>query len=176
MKEKICGLRIFRWISGLKLWKYLSEHPLFGKICNYEMIMYIVCGVLTTAVNYVTYFLVPRPGTQFDVVIANSIAWITAVIFGYFVNKTFVFESTSWAPKTVLREFFSFVAARLLSFGFETLLLYVTVTCLHWNEPLWKILANIVVLIMNYIASKFFIFKKKAPETENGASEESEIE
>ncbi len=161
MKEKICGMKLFRMISGLKLWKWASSHPFFGKFCNYEMITYIICGVLTTIVNYVVYFLMPRfESNNFDIALANVVAWTVAVIFAYFVNKIFVFDSLSWDKKTVAREFTSFITARLLSLGFDTLFLIVTVGYLKWNEPAMKLLSNVFVLIMNYIASKFLIFKK----------------
>ena len=168
MKEKILNIPLIRKIADTKTALWLRNHPVFGKFCSYEMIMYILCGVLTTVVNYVTYFLLPGDFGAYGVVVRNSAAWVTAVVFGYFVNKIFVFESTSWKAGTVLKEFFSFVAARILSFGFETVFLFVTVTLLHWNEPLMKILSNVVVLIMNYIASKFIIFRKK-PEDKNAS-------
>lgn len=161
MKEKICGLRPFRMIGEWKLWKWAARHPFFGKFCNYEMITYIVCGVLTTILNYVVYFVTPRIGSErFGIAFANVTAWLVAVIFAYFVNKIFVFESMSWDRATLFREFLSFITARLLSLGFDTLFLIVTVGYFKWNEPAMKILSNVFVLIMNYIASKFLIFKK----------------
>lgn len=168
MKEKICGMKLFRMISELKLWKWASSHPFFGKLCNYEMITYIICGVLTTIVNYVVYFIMPRFGANdLDILLANIVAWTVAVIFAYFVNKIFVFESLSWDRKTLAHEFPSFITARLLSLGFDTLFLIVTVGHLHWNEPVMKLLSNVFVLIMNYIASKFLIFKKKEVSSDN---------
>lgn len=161
MKQKIMDSGLVRRLSSLRFFRYLSGHPLFGKLFNYEMITYIAAGVLTTAVNYVVYFLMPRFGENgADIVLANVTAWIAAVVFAFFVNKIFVFDSPGWDRKTFFREFFSFVSCRLLSLGLETLFLYVTVTLLKWNEPLCKIVSNIFVLVINYIASKFFIFKK----------------
>ena len=89
------------------------------------------------------------------------ISWIAAVLFAYVVNKIFVFDSPGWDRKTLLREFIPFLTARLLSFGFDTLFVYLTVGVFRWNEPLMKLLSNIVVLLANYFASKFIIFRKK---------------
>ena len=73
MKEKILESRPIRWLSGLKISKTLSEHPFFGKFCNYEMITYLIAGVLTTVVNYVVYFLMPRFGTKgLDIILLKA--------------------------------------------------------------------------------------------------------
>ena len=174
MKEKIMSSRFVRWLSTRKLIVALSEHRIFGKFVNYEFITYIIAGVLTTLLNYAVYFLVRLafPG-DFGTVIANAVAWTAAVLFAFVVNKIFVFDSPSWDRKTLLREFFPFIAARLLSLGFDMLFVYVTVELLHWNEPLMKILSNVFVLLMNYIASKFIIFKKKKEADDGRLPEEN---
>ena len=177
MKENILNSGWVKKLSETKLVKGLSNHRFFGKFVNYEVIMYLIAGVLTTVVNYVVYFLMPRfESNGLDIVLANTVSWIAAVLFAFVVNKIFVFDSPEWNLRTLYREFLPFVAARLLSWGFDTLFLYVTVGLLNFNEPLCKILSNVIVLIMNYVASKFFIFKKKKPaeaaESEAPVSEE----
>ncbi len=160
MKERILSSGFVRWISSRKLFRYLSGHRIFGQFFNYEFISYVIAGVLTTVVNYVVYFLMPRfESNGLDIVLANTVSWIAAVLFAFVVNKIFVFDSPSWSFKTVIRELLPFIGCRLLSWGFDTLFMYVTVGLLHWNEPLCKILSNIIVLLMNYVASKFLIFK-----------------
>ncbi len=165
MKKKILESSFVRKISGIRLFSYLSSHPLFGKLFNYEMISYVLCGAATTAVNYAVYFLVRVffPA-DYGILIAQVIAWIVAVLFAYVVNKVFVFDSPGWDRVTLFKEFIPFLTARLLSFGFDTLFVYVTVGILDWNEPLMKILSNIFVLLANYFASKYIIFKKKPEE------------
>ena len=176
MKEKILSSRFVRWISNLKISRDLSGHPALGKIFNYETITYLIAGVLTTAVNYGVYFLIPRFEPEMvSVVVRNTAAWLVAVIFAFFVNKIFVFDSLSWDAKTVGREFFSFIVARLLSWGFESLFLFITVGVLHWNEPVCKLIATVFVLVMNYFASKFLIFVKKKPAKEEEGKEETYI-
>ena len=172
MKDKICSSRFVKKLSSLKLFAFLSEHPFFGKFINYETISYVICGVLTTVVNYAVYFLVRVFFREdYGILIAQTVAWIAAVLFAYVVNKIFVFDSPGWDRKTVLKEFIPFLTARLLSFGFDTLFMYVTAGILHWNEPLMKILSNVVVLLANYFASKFIIFRKKEKKEEIDQSE-----
>lgn len=129
------------------------------KFLNRETIVYVIFGVLTTAVNYVSYWLL-RSKLGIPFLIANTIAWIISVLFAFVTNKLIVFESKSFKFKLLLFEFFSFVSARILSFLFEEGFLAVT-THFHMNEYLSKAIAGIIVIIMNYFLSKFFIFKKK---------------
>ena len=165
MKNKILESAFVRKLSGSKLYAKLSGNRFFSKLVNYETISYIICGAATTLVNYGVYFLVRVFfRDNYGILIAQTVAWIAAVLFAYVVNKIFVFDSPGWDRKTVLREFIPFLTARLLSFGFDTLFVYLTVGVLRWNEPLMKLLSNVFVLIANYFASKFIIFKKKAPE------------
>ena len=162
MKERILSSRLIRWISGLRISRYLGSHRVLGKLFNYEMISYVICGAATTVVNYAVYFLVRAFFREnYGILIAQIVAWIAAVLFAYVVNKIFVFDSPGWDRKTLLREFIPFLTARLLSFGFDTAFMYLTVAVFSWNEPLMKILSNVVVLLANYFASKFIIFKKK---------------
>ena len=95
------------------------------------------------------------------VVPSDIIAWILAVIFAYITNKLWVFESKSWRFPYVLREVGSFFAARLFSLGVDVLFLYVTVEIFHWWEMPMKLIANIIVIILNYILSKLFVFARK---------------
>lgn len=133
---------------------------LLHKLINRETITYIIFGVLTTAVNYVTYYLLYR-FTALDAIIYNTIAWAVSVIFAFITNKLFVFESKKWAIRTVLREFFPFVGARILSLLLEEAFLMLTVNVLGMHELIAKIIISVVVVIVNYFASKFIIFRKK---------------
>ena len=157
MKEKILNLGIIRFFSKLKLWKWASAHPVLGKFCNYEVVSYIVCGVLTTIVSYTTYFLFRS--LIGSILFSQVLSWLIAVVFAYAVNKVFVFFSPDWSRQTVIKEIIPFLTTRISSLVAETIILEITVGLLHWNEPLMKILANVVVLIMNYIGSKLFVFR-----------------
>ena len=83
-----------------------------------------------------------------------------ALIFAFFTNKIFVFESKSFRLKKLIPEIIGFTGARLLSFLFEEGFLFVTYY-FGMNEYIAKLIASVVVIILNYFSSKFFIFKKK---------------
>ena len=146
---------------------------LFKKIFNRETILYIVFGVLTTLVNYVVFYVMDRLLGLTHV--SNIIAWIVAVTFAYITNKLFVFESKSWAPALVGREIVGFAGARLFSLGVEELGLFIFINLCHFDKfvlpltprfsvggkMLTKIGLSVIVLVMNYVFSKFVIFRKK---------------
>lgn len=182
------------------LFKIFKKESFLGKLIDKfftkEIISYIFFGVLTTAVNLITFFLFKKLFIQigWDGVLnslltslgwekalnflsdgseyldANTIAWVAGVLFAFFTNKLFVFESKSWKPSVAGKEFVGFVGARLLSFVAESVLMFLMVTVLHMNELIAKIVVAIVVIIMNYVFSKLFIFKNKdaAEEKTNG--------
>lgn len=129
------------------------------KFLNRETIVYVIFGVLTTAVNYISYWFL-RSKLEIPFLIANTIAWIISVLFAFITNKLVVFESKSFKIKLLLFEFVSFVGARILSFLFEEAFLAIT-THFKVNEYLSKAIAGIIVIIINYFLSKFFIFKNK---------------
>ncbi|MBQ7606602.1 MAG: GtrA family protein [Desulfovibrionaceae bacterium] len=125
-----------------------------------EVSLYIFFGVLTTAINYIVYvfaiLLLSLPCLT-----ANTIAWIVAVIFAFITNKHYVFASKSRDAPRVLKELGEFVAARLLSVLVETAILFLFVLQLGWNEFLVKLVANAIVIILNYLASKWIIFRSQ---------------
>ena len=133
---------------------------LLKKLCNKETITYLIFGVLTTLVNYIVYYLLYR-FTGLDALIYNTIAWLAAVIFAFFTNKLFVFESKSFKSSVVFREFLTFVSARIVSLLLEEAFLALTVKVMGIHELISKLIISVIVVIVNYFASKFFIFKKE---------------
>jgi len=127
-----------------------------------ELVSYVFWGVMTTAVNYAAYFLL-RNVLLVPLVAGNVTAWAVSVLFAYFVNKLFVFRSKDWAWRVALRELWQMAASRLFTLGLETgiLWLFVKKLLLMLNEFIVKLGANVVVVIANYVLSKFIIFKKK---------------
>ncbi len=123
-----------------------------------EQISYLFWGGMTTIVSYGSYFFFSRV-TDFDPLVANVCSWVCAVAFAYITNKIFVFRSKSWAPKDVANEVWKFVSARIFSFVLEMGIMFVFVTLLHFNDILIKIIASIIVVILNYIFSKVLIFR-----------------
>lgn len=125
-----------------------------------SILIYIIFGVLTTAVNYLVYIpCLNLLGLSASV--SNVIAWCVAVLFAFLTNKPFVFESKDWSVKTVVPEFTKFVGTRVASGLVETLILLITVDLLGWNGNIWKLVTNVIVVILNYIGSKLLVFRKK---------------
>ena len=124
-----------------------------------DVLLYLIFGVLTTVVNYVVYY----PLYNFAGVSAtfsNIIAWFCAVIFAFLTNKPIVFSSNDWKMETVLSELWKFVACRIASGAAETLIIYLAVDLAKFNGNIVKLVASILVVIMNYFASKLFVFNK----------------
>ena len=126
-----------------------------------ELVSYVFWGVMTTVVNYAVYFLLTE-GFQVYYLTGNIIAWAVSVLFAYFVNKLYVFQSRDWAWRVALRELWQMVASRLFSLGLEMGILWLFVDKLHYNDAVVKLCANVVVVVVNYVLSKFIIFRKKA--------------
>ena len=126
----------------------------------WEVLSYLIFGVLTTVVNYCVYLPVYN-FLGLSASVSNVIAWVVAVAFAYLTNKPFVFKSHDWSAKTVIPELTKFVGCRVASGAAETLILLVTVDILHWNGNIWKLVTSVLVVILNYIASKLVVFKKK---------------
>lgn len=125
----------------------------------WDVITYLVFGVLTTVVNYLVYLPVYNL-LGLSAAVSNAIAWVAAVAFAYLTNKPFVFKSHDWSAKTVVPELSKFVSCRVASGLIETGILFLTVDLLHWNGNIWKLVTSVLVVVLNYVASKLLIFKK----------------
>ncbi len=125
----------------------------------YDILVYLVFGVLTTVVNYLVY-LPCYNLLGLSASVSNVAAWAVAVAFAFVTNKPFVFRSHDWSAKTVVPELVKFIGTRLGSGGVETVILLLTVDLLGWNGNLWKLITSVLVVILNYIGSKLLVFKK----------------
>ena len=125
-----------------------------------ELVSYVFWGVMTTTVNYVSYTLLTEV-FHVHYMAGTIIAWTVSVLFAYFVNKLFVFQSRDWAWRVALRELWQMVASRLFSLGLEMAIMWFFVDTMHFNHLIVKLAANVVVVIVNYVLSKFIIFRKK---------------
>lgn len=131
-----------------------------------EAVNYLFFGFLAFLVNMVAYAAAARVlGADNEkvllVLIATSFAWIVAVLFAYWTNRTFVFKSRITDKAGIWKEFFSFVGARVVTGGMELVIMYVMVDMVHVDDMISKFICNVVVIISNYIFSKLWIFKKK---------------
>ena len=126
----------------------------------WDVLTYLFFGVLTTVVNYLIY-LPCYNLLHWSAGLSNVLAWIVAVAFAFVTNKPFVFKSHDWSAKVVQQELTKFVGCRLGSGVLETVILLFTVDMLHWNGNIWKFFTAVLVIILNYVGSKFLVFKKK---------------
>jgi len=124
---------------------------------NKEVILYLLFGGLTTLVNIVTYAILAK-WAGMDYKVATTIAWIAAVLFAYITNKIYVFQSKDMNRKNVIREFTSFIFFRGMSYLLDIGTMILLVEIASQDDLLSKIIANIFVVIFNYVASKYFIF------------------
>ncbi len=123
-----------------------------------EVLLYLLFGGLTTIVNILTFYIFRK--LNVELYISNIIAWIISVLFAFITNKLFVFESKNKTKKENIKEITSFFGFRLLSLVFDMGSMFLLINILKINDLLSKIFANILVIILNYIFSKLFIFKK----------------
>ena len=172
------------------LFKIFKRESFLGKLVDKfftrEIITYIIFGVLTTAVNLVTFYIFKKIfisigwegvfnkllgsagwdkalellGSGTDYLDATVIAWTVAVIFAFVTNKLIVFESKSWKPAVAGKEFVGFIGARLFSLLVELVFMFVMVTLLKWNDFVAKFIVQVIVVILNYVFSKLLIFQK----------------
>ena len=123
-----------------------------------DILSYLFFGGLTTIVSFVVYFLLHRWG-QLSATISNIVAWICAVLFAFVTNKPFVFQSHDWSKVVMIPEFTKFVGSRIFSGLFETGMLALTVDFWQFHDLTMKIIASVIVVILNYVASKLLVFR-----------------
>lgn len=147
---------------------------LFKKLVNKETVTYVIFGVLTTLVNLVVFKGCDVLFKGEHYLVSNSVAWVAAVAFAYVTNKLFVFESKSWRFDVIKKEIPSFLGARIASYFIEQAGLWFFVEMLHFDEKVFdfiivrlsgkitaKLIIGVVVVVINYVLSKFMIFAKK---------------
>ena len=129
-----------------------------------ELVMYGIVGVMTTLINMVVFWVFTNP-LPIHYNIANIIAWVLAVIFAFFANKVFVFENHGWCGSVVLHEAITFFLSRAASLVADMLGMALMISVLHCDEMFSKLLVNIIVILINYILGKFWVFNKKAKDS-----------
>lgn len=124
-----------------------------------EQILYVVSGATTTLANIIVYAVATRL-FLLPYMMANVLAWIVAITLAYLFNKLIVFASKTKDWRDLLREMMSFVTARLTTLGIESFLLWLGISVLSFPDLPVKVLTNILVIVLNYVFAKLFIFKK----------------
>lgn len=127
-----------------------------------EIINYLIVGGLTTVVSMAIFYgstwTFLDGNNAFQLQVANVLSWIGSVLFAYFANRTFVFESKE---KNILKEFIAFVSSRVLTLLLDMGTMFVLSTVLQINYNISKIVAMVLVTVGNYVIGKFLVFKKK---------------
>lgn len=126
---------------------------------NKQLLLYLFFGICTTAINTICYWLLYDALTLSNIV-STILAWLAAVLFAFVTNKVFVFESKRTNTTDRINEVISFFGCRLLTGILDVAIMAFAVDMLQWNGLLWKLISNIIVTIINYIASKYLIFRK----------------
>ncbi|MCM1371112.1 MAG: GtrA family protein [Clostridium sp.] len=124
-----------------------------------EIINYLIIGVLTTLVSIGAYFIFAKV-IGINYIVSNVISWTISVAFAYITNKVFVFKNEEKDKKKVLIQIYQFVKYRLLSLVIDVLLLYLFVELIKMNDMIAKVINQVIVIVLNYVFSKLFVFKK----------------
>ncbi len=128
-----------------------------------EIVNYLIVGGLTTvlalAVYYGCVFTFLNPKNSVELQIANILSWTSGVIFAYFTNRKFVFESKE---KNKLKEAGKFVGSRVITLLMDMAIMAIGVSLLKFNDKIMKLFSQVVITISNYVFSKLFVFTKKA--------------
>ena len=141
-----------------------------------EIIRYLIIGILTTLVSLGTYYAlvltILNPDDALQVQVANVISWVVSVLFAYFTNRSFVFKVKD---SHVLSEFCKFVASRIFTLLVDMAIMFIFVSLLHLDDKIIKLITQVIVIVLNYILSKFLVFiKPKDPkEPTNNSKEKS---
>ena len=125
-----------------------------------SFIAYAFFGVCTTLVNLLCYrafyFALSVPNVP-----STVLAWLFAVLFAFVTNKIWVFESKSWALSVTISELIKFFVCRIATGVFDVGIMWFAVDKMQWNALVWKVISNVIVIVLNYVASKLVIFVKK---------------
>lgn len=166
----LMNIGIVKWFCNLKICKKIMKIEFFKKLFNCETVTYLFYGIAATVLNWGIYWLLcfvsgipvnsPLPEHAVLSLIANSIAFTVALIFAFFTNKYIVFKSKGTGIKQSFIEFLYFTVARLFTFFLESVILTIS-SFFGLNLIIMKIIAGIIVVILNYVFSKMLIFKKE---------------
>lgn len=139
-----------------------------------ELISYVFFGVLATVVNLVSFKIFDLILGEHLYLITNIISWFITVVFAYFTNKLWVFESKSWEASVVVKELVGFFGARIFSLLVEEAGLWLMIDLMDMGALNWeiigfnlngnliaKVIMQVIIVILNYVFSKLVIFKKQ---------------
>lgn len=131
-----------------------------------EIVNYVVVGGITTVVSigikWLLLFTILNPKNADELQVAVIISWIGAVLFAYVANRIIVFKSKN---TNIINEFVKFIGSRLTTLLLEMFIMWFFITLLGMNTKIWVIIwtlvAQVFIMVFNYILSKLFVFKRK---------------
>lgn len=127
-----------------------------------EIVSYLIVGVLNTIVSWAAWFLCAYTILDAQIVWQNFllslISWVVGVVFGYFMNRKYVFKSKE---ANMRKEFLQFSGGRVSTWILDEVMMILMVNVMYIHEGFSKIFVSVLVMIGNYFISKFFVFKKK---------------
>ncbi len=125
-----------------------------------EQILYLFFGGLTTVLSISLFWLFTGP-LSMDPLIANVIDWVACVLFAYLTNRTWVFKSGTNEPGGVIKEMSAFFLGRVGTLLMEEIVLWIGISLLKIHPLPVKIAGQVLVVIGNYVISKWFVFRKE---------------
>ncbi len=132
---------------------------LIRKFYNNDVIRYLFFGGCTTLVNLAVFYVLRKMNVELN--IANFISIVAAILFAYVVNSKYVFHYECRTLSDHLGPFARFIGARVLSMGVELGGVWLLVDRMGLKDMVGKVIVQVIVIILNYIFSKFFVFTKK---------------
>lgn len=126
---------------------------------NKELILYVFFGGCTTLINIFAFFVLDTI-IKSPLIVSNVVAWVFAVVFAFLTNKYLVFESVSKGRIQSIKEMATFFCVRIITLIIDTFLMWLFVEIVLANSLVAKVIVNIVVVVLNYLASKLWIFKR----------------
>lgn len=138
-------------LPGLKIFE-----PFYKK--NKEMLLYLFFGFLSFVISISTYALFNK-ALNINELLANIFSWIITVMFAFFTNRIWVFDSHTESMEEFVKQMLSFYWGRVVTLVIEEIILFVFITLLGMSSMLIKVIAQVVVIVLNYVISKLFVFK-----------------
>lgn len=130
--------------------------PFYRK--NKEMLLYLFFGFLSFVMSISTYALFNKV-FNINELLANIFSWIITVMFAFFTNRIWVFDSPTKSIAEFMKQMSSFYWGRIITLVIEEIILFVFITLLGMSSMLIKVIAQVVVIVLNYVISKLFVFK-----------------
>lgn len=156
----------------LHFFKNENTRNKLAKLVNREVVTYLISGFLTTLVNWIVSFLFNDIIKLSSATVTGLIAWIAAVAFAYWINSSWVFQEKKEDSKSVIVKILKFFGSRVATGVIEIGVPGLLVDVLEF--PFWpvKIIVSIAVIVLNYVFSKLFVFKKKSDSVEEKDAQE----